>query len=60
MTMRPAAWGVYRELAHSPGRETDDADILKATAAELSARGYDVTLKTPDELPDDNSRRFSS
>ncbi len=58
MTMRPAAWGVYRELAHSPGRETDDADILKATAAELSARGYDVTLKTPDELPDENIPPF--
>ena len=44
-------WGVYRELAHSPGRETDDAEILRATAAELSARGFDVTLKSPDELP---------
>jgi glutathione synthase/RimK-type ligase-like ATP-grasp enzyme len=47
---RAACWGVYRELAHSPGRETDDAEILRATAAELSAAGFDVTLKSPDEL----------
>jgi hypothetical protein len=45
------AWGVYRELAHSPGRETDDAEILRATAGELAASGFDVTLKSPDELP---------
>ena len=49
---RPArCWGVYRELAHSPGRETDDAEILRATAAELEKHGLAVTLKTPDELP---------
>ena len=45
-------WGVYRELAHSPGRETDDAEILRATAEELATRGFRVELKTPDELPD--------
>ena len=44
-------WGVYRELAHSPGRETDDAEILRATADELRSLGYDVSLKAPDELP---------
>ncbi len=43
-------WGVYRELAHSPGRETDDAEILRATARELEARGFEVELKSPDEL----------
>jgi hypothetical protein len=48
----PRCWGIYRELAHSPGRETDDAEILRATAAELSARGLDVALKSTDELPD--------
>jgi hypothetical protein len=42
-------WGVYRELAHSPGRETDDAEILRATAARLAALGFEVTLKTPEE-----------
>jgi hypothetical protein len=46
-------WGVYRELAHSPGRETDDAEILRATARELEARGFDVELKSPDELSAD-------
>jgi hypothetical protein len=49
---RPRAWGVYRELAHSPGRETDDALILRATAEALAARGFDVALKSPDELPE--------
>ncbi len=45
-------WGIYRELAHSPGRETDDAEILRATAGELSARGFGVDLKSADELPE--------
>jgi len=45
-------WGVYREVAHSPGRETDDAEILRATAEALSARGFRVELKSPDELPE--------
>src|SRR5262249_13407666 len=40
------------ELAHSPGRETDDAEILRAVARELQARGFAVDLKSPDELPD--------
>jgi len=47
----PLCWGVYRELAHSPGRETDDAEILRATGRELSGLGFSVTLKSPDELP---------
>jgi len=47
---RGRCWGVYRELAHSPGRETDDAEILRATARELEARGFDVELKAPDEI----------
>jgi hypothetical protein len=50
--MRPRCWGIYRELAHSPGRETDDAEILRAVARELQTRGFDVELKSPDELPD--------
>jgi hypothetical protein len=49
---RRLCWGVYREIAHSPGRETDDALILRATAAELEARGFEVALKSPDELPE--------
>jgi hypothetical protein len=50
MSARGRVWGVYRELAHSPGRETDDAEILRATARELTALGFDVELKSPDEL----------
>lgn len=53
MTEKPACWGVYRELAHSPGRETDDAEILRATAAELEKLGLKVALKSPDELPEE-------
>jgi hypothetical protein len=45
-------WGIYRELAHSPGRETDDAEILRATGKELTERGFQVALKSPDELPE--------
>jgi hypothetical protein len=52
MTDRALCWGVYRELAHSPGRETDDAEILRATARELERLGMTVALKSPDELPE--------
>jgi GTP:adenosylcobinamide-phosphate guanylyltransferase len=48
----PLCWGIYRELAHSPGRETDDAEILRATARSLSEQGFRVVLKSPDELPE--------
>jgi GTP:adenosylcobinamide-phosphate guanylyltransferase len=48
----PLCWGIYRELAHSPGRETDDAEILRATARSLSEQGFQVELKSPDELPE--------
>jgi hypothetical protein len=51
MTEKASCWGVYRELAHSPGRETDDAEILRATARELERLGLSVALKSPDELP---------
>ena len=47
-----SCWGVYRELAHSPGRETDDAEILRAAARELERLGLSVALKSPDELPE--------
>jgi hypothetical protein len=42
--------GIYRELAHSPGRETDDAEILRATAGQLGSLGLDVELKTTEEI----------
>jgi hypothetical protein len=44
-------WGIFRELAHSPGRETDDALILRETAAGLQADGFSVTLLSGEDLP---------
>ena len=52
MTAKAQCWGIYRELAHSPGRETDDAEILRATGRALEGNGLTVALKSPDELPD--------
>ena len=46
----PSCWGIFREEAHSPGREGDDAEILRLTAKGLLAKGFQVDLKTPDEL----------
>ena len=43
-------WGIFREEAHSPGRESDDAEILRLTAKGLVAKGFQVDLRTPDEL----------
>jgi hypothetical protein len=42
-------WGIYREQKFSPHRVRDDAEILRATARELEARGFTVSLKTPGE-----------
>ena len=52
MKSKPQCWGIYRELAHSPGRETDDAEILRATAHVLEGLGLTVALKATDELPE--------
>ena len=46
---KPLCWGIYRELAHSPGRETDDARILEATARRLEEKDFRVALKTAEE-----------
>jgi hypothetical protein len=46
----PYCWGIFREEAHSPGRESDDTEILRLTAKGLEAKGFQVDLKTPDEL----------
>jgi hypothetical protein len=43
---------VFRETAHSPGRESDDAEILRLTGKQLESRGFVVELKSPDELFD--------
>ncbi|MEO8432301.1 MAG: hypothetical protein ABI592_12380 [Acidobacteriota bacterium] len=47
---RTPAWGIFRELEHSPGRETDDAMVLRAVAARLEDEGFAVTLKTSEEV----------
>ena len=53
-------WGVFRERTHSPGRESDDAEILRLTGKQLEARGYQIALKSTDELggPDDAAPDF--
>ena len=43
-------WGIFREPSHSPGREVDDAEILGLTAKHLQAKGFQVELKSPDEV----------
>lgn len=43
-------WGIFRERAHSPGREFDDAEILRLTGKHLEARGFQVSLWTPEEV----------
>lgn len=45
-----SCWGIFRERAHSPGRESDDAEILRLTGKHLEARGFQVSLRTPEEL----------
>jgi CTP:molybdopterin cytidylyltransferase MocA len=42
-------WGIFREQAHSPGRESDDAEILRLSGKHLEAKGLQVVLKTPEE-----------
>ena len=48
MNAARTCWGIYRELAHSPGRIEDDRAILDSVGAALAARGFDVQLVTPD------------
>lgn len=42
--------GIYRELQNSPGRETDDALILKAVLEQLEVLGIRTEARTPEEL----------
>ena len=46
----PYCWGIFRERTHSPGRESDDAEILRLTAKGLEAIGFQVGLKTAEEV----------
>jgi hypothetical protein len=45
-------WGIFRERTHSPGRESDDAEILRLTAKMLEARGFEASVKSPEEITD--------
>jgi hypothetical protein len=43
-------WGIFREQAHSPGRETDDTEILRLTGKHLEARGFRVLIQSPEDI----------
>jgi len=45
-----SCWGIFRERTNSPGRETDDAEILRLTAKHLEADGFQVGLKSAEEV----------
>jgi glutathione synthase/RimK-type ligase-like ATP-grasp enzyme len=47
---RAAAWGVYREVEHSPGRITDDAAILEAAGRRLEEAEFPVEYRQPGEV----------
>ena len=47
---KPYCWGIFREPAHSPGRESDDAEILRLTGKHLEAKGYQVDLRSPEDV----------
>lgn len=55
MTSSPG-WGIYREVTHSPGRESDDEQILRLTAKHLEGLGLPVILRSPDDVPADGPR----
>ena len=42
--------GIMRERAHSPGRETDDAQILGLTGKALESMGFEVEVIDPEDL----------
>jgi hypothetical protein len=56
----PCGWGIFRERTHSPGRESDDTEILRLTGKHLEARGYQILLRGVDELggPDEATPAF--
>ncbi len=62
---RPRCWGVYRELAHSPGRETDDARDPaghggRARGARLPGRAQVRRRAAGDDRRRGRAARFSS
>ena len=44
------ALGIFREVQNSPGRESDDALVLKAVMDQLSILKTEVTLMTPEQF----------
>ncbi len=44
----PKCWGIYREVAHSPGRIDDDAAIMNRVGEALAARGFAVEFLAAD------------
>lgn len=48
MNATQTCWGIYRELAHSPGRIDDDRAILENVSAALASRGFRVELISAD------------
>ena len=58
--MSNSCWGIFRELTHSPGRESDDTEILRLTGKHLEAKGFQVKLRTADEISeiDEDRPRF--
>jgi hypothetical protein len=47
---RGICWGIFREQTHSPGREYDDTEILRLTGKHLEADGFEVLMKSPEEV----------
>src|SRR5262245_65956110 len=52
-----SCWGIFRETTHSPGRESDDTEILRLTGKHLEAKGFHVELKTADEATEVDAGR---
>jgi glutathione synthase/RimK-type ligase-like ATP-grasp enzyme len=48
MTAINTCWGIYRELAHSPGRVDDDGAIMERVGDALRERGFSVELVAAD------------
>jgi len=42
--------GIYREIQHSPNRESDDALILDFAAKRLKEKGFEVAIKKPEDV----------
>jgi hypothetical protein len=50
MSAAKTCWGVYREMAHSPGRIDDDSAIMKRVGDVMTERGFSVELVTADAM----------